>query len=214
VCVVFSSHCNFVVAFFRPFYRVLSHINHDHLEIHVVPQGFPTRQAELTGFDQCILNPFDGTSNRAFVHLPVQTQVVVRAVLAPELQGQNELIVQIEGRNATLFGFFGLTLLEHPSHLKVRVWFHAECSSEDWSGKAENSSGEGLHAYSFADSATFAGGLLKQTPRDIDVHFVTSDEDPQGMGEPVIGPVGAAIANALFTLTGKRQRELPLKLEV
>jgi isoquinoline 1-oxidoreductase subunit beta len=55
---------------------------------------------------------------------------------------------------------------------------------------------------------------LKQTPRDIDVHFVTSDEDPQGMGEPVIGPVGAAIANALFTLTGKRQRELPLKLEV
>lgn len=54
---------------------------------------------------------------------------------------------------------------------------------------------------------------LKQTPRDIDVHFVDSNEDPQGMGEPVIGPVGAAIANALFTLTGKRQRELPLKLE-
>jgi isoquinoline 1-oxidoreductase subunit beta len=54
---------------------------------------------------------------------------------------------------------------------------------------------------------------LKQTPRDIDVHFVDSEEDPQGMGEPVIGPVGAAIANALFTLTGKRQRELPLKLE-
>ncbi len=54
---------------------------------------------------------------------------------------------------------------------------------------------------------------LKQTPRDIDVHFVGSDEDPQGMGEPVIGPVGAAIANALFTLTGKRQRDLPLKLE-
>jgi isoquinoline 1-oxidoreductase subunit beta len=55
---------------------------------------------------------------------------------------------------------------------------------------------------------------LKQTPTQIDVHFVDSDEDPQGMGEPVIGPVGAAIANALFTLTGKRQRELPLKLEV
>ena len=55
---------------------------------------------------------------------------------------------------------------------------------------------------------------LKQTPRDIDVHFIDSEEDPQGMGEPVIGPVGAAIANALFILTGKRQRELPLKLEV
>jgi isoquinoline 1-oxidoreductase subunit beta len=54
---------------------------------------------------------------------------------------------------------------------------------------------------------------LKQTPTQIDVHFVDSDEEPQGMGEPVIGPVGAAIANALFTLTGKRQRELPLKRE-
>jgi isoquinoline 1-oxidoreductase subunit beta len=55
---------------------------------------------------------------------------------------------------------------------------------------------------------------LKQTPTQIDVHFIPSIEDPQGMGEPVIGPVGAAIANALFTLTGKRQRELPLKPEV
>jgi isoquinoline 1-oxidoreductase subunit beta len=54
---------------------------------------------------------------------------------------------------------------------------------------------------------------LKQTARDIKVHFVDSDEDPKGMGEPVIGPVGAAIANALFTLTGQRQRELPLKFE-
>jgi isoquinoline 1-oxidoreductase subunit beta len=54
---------------------------------------------------------------------------------------------------------------------------------------------------------------LKQTPTKIDVHFIPSEEDPNGMGEPVIGPVGAAIANALFTLTGKRQRELPLKLE-
>jgi isoquinoline 1-oxidoreductase subunit beta len=52
---------------------------------------------------------------------------------------------------------------------------------------------------------------LKQTPRDINVHFIASEEEPQGMGEPVIGPVGAAIANALFTLTGQRQRELPLK---
>jgi isoquinoline 1-oxidoreductase subunit beta len=54
---------------------------------------------------------------------------------------------------------------------------------------------------------------LKQTPTKIDVYFVDSEEDPQGMGEPVIGPVGAAIANALFALTGKRQRELPLKFE-
>jgi isoquinoline 1-oxidoreductase subunit beta len=51
---------------------------------------------------------------------------------------------------------------------------------------------------------------LKQTPRQIDVHFIETTDAPQGMGEPVIGPVGACIANALFALTGQRQRSLPL----
>jgi isoquinoline 1-oxidoreductase subunit beta len=55
---------------------------------------------------------------------------------------------------------------------------------------------------------------LSQTPPQIDVHFVESDLDPQGMGEPVIGPVAAAVANAVFALTGQRLRDLPLKLSV
>ncbi len=54
---------------------------------------------------------------------------------------------------------------------------------------------------------------LSQTPPQIDVHFVESDLDPQGMGEPVIGPVAAAVANAVFSLTGQRLRDLPLKLK-
>jgi isoquinoline 1-oxidoreductase subunit beta len=54
---------------------------------------------------------------------------------------------------------------------------------------------------------------LEQTPPRIDVHFVDSGLDPQGMGEPVIGPVAASIANAVFALTGQRLRELPLKLQ-
>jgi len=39
------------------------------------------------------------------------------------------------------------------------------------------------------------------------------DGRPRGVGEPPIGPVGAAIGNALFTLTGVRFRELPLTPE-
>jgi isoquinoline 1-oxidoreductase beta subunit len=36
------------------------------------------------------------------------------------------------------------------------------------------------------------------------------DGRPRGMGEPPIGPVAAAIGNALFSLTGVRIRRLPM----
>lgn len=51
---------------------------------------------------------------------------------------------------------------------------------------------------------------LAQTP-PIDVVFVASDDTPRGMGEPVIGPTAAAVANAVFALTGERLRALPLR---
>jgi isoquinoline 1-oxidoreductase beta subunit len=53
---------------------------------------------------------------------------------------------------------------------------------------------------------------LKETPLQIDVNFVPSGDAPHGMGEPVIGPVPAAVGNAVFALTGTRLRELPLRL--
>jgi isoquinoline 1-oxidoreductase subunit beta len=51
---------------------------------------------------------------------------------------------------------------------------------------------------------------LKATPKEIDVHFLESGDEPYGMGEPVIGPVAAAVANAVAALSGQRLRELPL----
>jgi isoquinoline 1-oxidoreductase subunit beta len=44
----------------------------------------------------------------------------------------------------------------------------------------------------------------------IEVHIVPSTDKPGGIGEVGVPPVAAALANALFALTGKRQRELPL----
>ena len=48
---------------------------------------------------------------------------------------------------------------------------------------------------------------------DIEVAIVGQGHQPYGMGEPPIGPIGAAIANATAKLTGRRLRELPLRLD-
>ncbi len=50
---------------------------------------------------------------------------------------------------------------------------------------------------------------LKQTPR-IDVHVMRNEEPHGGVGEPGTPPIAPAIANALFALTGRRVRSLPL----
>lgn len=53
---------------------------------------------------------------------------------------------------------------------------------------------------------------LADTPR-IEVHIVDSGvEHLGGAGEPGVPPIAPAVANALFALTGKRIRELPLRL--
>jgi isoquinoline 1-oxidoreductase beta subunit len=47
----------------------------------------------------------------------------------------------------------------------------------------------------------------------VEVHIVESTEKMGGVGEPGVPPVAPAVMNALFTLTGKRVRNLPLRPE-
>ena len=60
----------------------------------------------------------------------------------------------------------------------------------------------------------FRGGgrivRMGEAPRRTWVDIVASDAAPGGVGEPGVPPVAPAISNALFALTGKRVRELPL----
>jgi isoquinoline 1-oxidoreductase beta subunit len=44
----------------------------------------------------------------------------------------------------------------------------------------------------------------------VEVHLVPGGERPTGVGEPGTPPLAPAVANALFALTGKRARTLPL----
>ena len=46
----------------------------------------------------------------------------------------------------------------------------------------------------------------------IETHIVQSSAHPEGVGEPGVPPIAPAVANAIFSLTGQRLRNLPLKL--
>jgi len=54
--------------------------------------------------------------------------------------------------------------------------------------------------------------LMRNTPKEIEIVLVEGADFPGPVGEPPIGPIGAAIGNAVRRLTGKRLTELPLDL--
>ncbi len=62
----------------------------------------------------------------------------------------------------------------------------------------------------------FNGYRLIRMPEapQVEIHFVPSLNDPTGLGEPTLPPVGAAVANAIFAATGKRLYKFPFVKEM
>ncbi|QCW98692.1 xanthine dehydrogenase family protein molybdopterin-binding subunit [Aggregatimonas sangjinii] len=54
--------------------------------------------------------------------------------------------------------------------------------------------------------------LMKHAPKEINVVLLQNSDTPGAVGEPPLGPIGAAIANAVFRLTKERLRSMPLTL--
>jgi len=52
---------------------------------------------------------------------------------------------------------------------------------------------------------------LVNAPPSIEIAWVKTNNNPTGLGEPSMPPILPAIANAIFTATGDRVRELPFK---
>lgn len=51
---------------------------------------------------------------------------------------------------------------------------------------------------------------IKDTPEEIDVVLLDGIGVPGPVGEPPLGPIGAALANAIYRATGERRRSMPL----
>ena len=79
----------------------------------------------------------------------------------------------------------------------------------------------GLSAALFGE-ITFAQGKPQQANFDtyqvlrineapvVEAHVLPGDQPPSGVGEPGLPPIAPAVANAIFALTTKRVRRLPM----
>lgn len=108
-----------------------------------------------------------------------------------------------------------------------KIWQTIDCGTVVHpDGAMAQAEGATLWGVSLAlhEGANFANGEVSERNLDaytplrmadvpeLDLKFVDSTEFPTGLGEPPLIAVPPAIGNAVFAATGKRVRDLPIRL--
>ena len=108
-----------------------------------------------------------------------------------------------------------------------KIWQCIDCGTVVHpDGAMAQAEGAALWGVSIAlhEGTAFANGHVADTNLDtytplrmadvpeLDIHFAASTEHPAGLGEPPLIAVPPAIGNAIFAATGRRPRDLPIRL--
>jgi isoquinoline 1-oxidoreductase beta subunit len=155
--------------------------------------------------------------------------------LAAEKAGWGNPLPKGLGRGiATFYSFNSYTAVVAEASVKDgaikvhRLVYAVDCgrpiNPEGVRAQVESAAIYGLSA-ALHDAITISGGRVEQsnfndyqmprmseTPKT-EVHVVMSKEEPTGIGEPGLPVVVPAVCNAIFAVTGKRIRRLPVRSE-
>jgi isoquinoline 1-oxidoreductase beta subunit len=153
---------------------------------------------------------------------------------AAAMAGWGSPLPEREGRGIALTECFG-TIVAEVAHVAVApdgklhvraVYAAVDCgdvvNTDSAAAQAEGGIIFGLSAALVGEITIAAGRVVQKNFRDyqmirladapqIKVEFIRSDATTGGLGEPCVPPVAAAIANAIFSATGIRVRDLPFK---
>lgn len=143
-----------------------------------------------------------------------------------KVSGKHALGIAIHTCSKTAVGYIAEVSVSNNKPKIHKVWAAINC------GKVVNPSGaaaqiEGGIVFglsSLFQEITIKDGMVREKNFDdyqmlrfqdmpeVECHFIESDEHPTGLGEPGVPPIAPAVVNALYKLTGKRLRKLPLVL--
>lgn len=157
-------------------------------------------------------------------HLTVLNAAVAKAGTAPSGRAHGVALHQSFGSIAAQVAEVSIEGQQIRVH---KIWCAIDCglvvNPDGVRQQIESAIIFGLSAALFGEITVANGGVMQKNFHDyrlvrmnqspeIETILIASSDTPEGVGEPGTPPVAPAVANAVFILTGKRLRSLPLRL--